>query len=317
MVDKDQNDSIISLEQLVQNVNNIAQILSRLTTDMENGAGLLFQPYNSLLTSIAALSVSLTTGGLITGSGLGTVAATPAGTSGQFLKTIGTGGAPVWADAFVKIAVQKFIADGTYTPTTGMMFAIGEVVGGGGGSGGCTSTAGNAGGGAGGGAGSYAKTLLTAASVGASKGITIGTVGAAGTAGNNAGGNGGDTSIGVLCIGKGGTGGNGNPGVGNAATGGAGGVAGTGDLTIVGAAGGYGNGATILTVGISGGEGAGSFWVGPTPPIFARGANGAAVAAPANSGCGGAGGVSFNAGGTQAGGAGGTGLVMITEFCKV
>src|SRR6266516_2600538 len=108
------------------------------------------------------------------------------------------------AARFNNVVIQKFTSNGTYTPTAGMKFCIVEAVGGGGGGGGCASAAVNIGaGGGGGGAGGYSLVRLTAAQVGVSQTVTMGTAGSAGTSGNNAGGNGGDTSVGARCIGQG------------------------------------------------------------------------------------------------------------------
>jgi len=133
---------------------------------------------------------------------------------------------------------QKFTASGTYTPSTGIQYAIIEVGGGGGGGGGiANSVAGNANAAGGGGSGSYSRKIVSAATIGASQAVTIGAAGTAGSSvGPTTGGAGGDTSVGTLAVGKGGGGG----GAGAGAGGGIGGVAGTGDFTPVGNDGGNG-----------------------------------------------------------------------------
>lgn len=340
MDDRDPNNQTLSLEQLVQNINNIAQILGRLTADIENGTGLLWQPLNSLLTSISALSATLTTNNLIMGSGLGTVAAKTlsevmdanfggaqgeiiqrgasvwdnfaVGTSGQFLKTQGDGSNVIWADAFVKVVLQSFTASGTYTPTTGMMFSLLESTGGGGGAGGVASST-NMGGGGGGGGGSTSIALKTAAQVGGSQTVTIGASAAGGSAGNNNGTAGNDTSIGSLCVGKGGSFGAGAAANSNGA-GGAGGVSGTGDISIVGQAGKDGSGATVSTTNSPGSDG-GSAGLG-----FGHGGRGKDLSngpAGSNYGGGGAGGSDRGAGGNRSGGAGAQGVALALDFCKV
>src|SRR5574338_310828 len=61
-----------------------------------------------------------------------------------------------------KVVVQTFTANGTYTPTTGMVYCIIECVGGGGGGGGTSnSAAGSAGCAASGGAGAYSRKYAT------------------------------------------------------------------------------------------------------------------------------------------------------------
>lgn len=293
MVDQGPNsNNPLSLEQLVQNINNIAQILGRLTSDLENGTALLWQPLNSLLTSISALSAI--------------------GTAGQFLKATGTPIPVAWADAMVSVALQVFVASGTYTPTTGMLLSLEGTIGSGAGGGGVANTgAGAAAGGGGGGGGSLSLALKTAAQVGASQVVTIGASAAGGSAGSNNGTAGNDTSIGTLCIGKGGSLGTGGPG----AAGGAGGVAGTGDITLVGNSGDGGGNQSIVTVSIPRGCGGPGPWGGkPLAGSVAANTNGAAGA---NYGAGGCGGVSWNAGGAASGGAGAQGLAFVLDFCKV
>lgn len=211
----------------------------------------------------------------------------------------------------VRVIIQTFTATGTYTPTSGMVYAQMECWGGGGGGGGTATAAASTGsGGAGGGAGGYSLKVSTAATIGASQAVTIGAAGTAGASGNNAGGAGGDTSVGALCIGKGGSGGGGSAGSGGSTVG-AGGVAGTGDVTGTGMPG-HGFPA------ISGAQGYGGNGGSATPV----GAGGAAImtatTVTGNAGTGrasgGGGGASFNANGAAAGGVGTAGYVKITEY---
>jgi hypothetical protein len=109
------------------------------------------------------------------------------------------------------IAVQTFSANGTYTPTSGMVYCIVKIVAGGGGSGGVSTvnssqiSLSEPGGG-----GEYAEGIFSAATIGASQAVTIGAAGAAGAAGNNAGSTGGTTSLGALITAIGGDGGAGD-----------------------------------------------------------------------------------------------------------
>lgn len=104
------------------------------------------------------------------------------------------------------LGIQKFTANGTYTPTPGMKNCIIEYVGGGGGSGVVVSTTASQTSAVGGGAsGSYGKALITAATIGASQAITIGAAGVGGSAGS-AGGAGGTTSVGSILTAPGGGG---------------------------------------------------------------------------------------------------------------
>ncbi len=123
---------------------------------------------------------------------------------------------------------QIFTSTGTYTPTSGMLFCDVIVIGSGGAGGGCPITGASqvsCGGGAG--AGEYAQGIFSAASVGASKAVTIN---ASGTVNSGAtGGNGGTNSLGVLITAGGGSGGvAGTAGAVSAGSGGAGGTGGSG-----------------------------------------------------------------------------------------
>lgn len=277
--------------------------------------------FSNLSGSVAASQMPALTGDCTTTAG--TVATTCTKTNGVSFSAGATSG-------IVAVKIQTFCAsgctttvsagsDGTYTPSTGMVYAIAELCGGGGGGGGTANSSASAGsGGAGGGSGSYSMKLLTAAAVGASKNVRVGAAGTAGSAGNNAGGAGAKSCIGTgaNCVtttivdANGGSGGGGSAGSG-APTPGAGGTAGTGDVIFLGNPG-FGFPA------ISGAQGVGG--AGGVPP--ALGGGGAATNMTATTstggsggGCsGGAGGASFNAAGTAAGGAGGAGYVKIVEY---
>lgn len=100
----------LSLDQVIQNINNIAQYMGRLVNDLEGGSAQLWQPYSALLTSISALTVAA--GSLVVGSGSQTVTALAPGTSGYYLKSQGTGNALVWAN---NAGIEQIGA--TLTPT--------------------------------------------------------------------------------------------------------------------------------------------------------------------------------------------------------
>lgn len=231
----------------------------------------------------------------------------------------GTNTTDVATTAFVQAAVgktyiQTFTATGTYTPHAGMVNCIIECIGGGGGGGGVANSATLYGeGGGGGGAGGRSILKATAATIGASKAVTIGAAGAAGASGNNAGGNGGDTSVSTLCIGKGGSGGAGGAGGSTTiAAGGLGGVAGTGDATGLGAPG-ESTGALYSSYGQGGAGGSSPYGGGGLKKITTSTGTGNAGT---GYGAGGSGGASYNAGGAAAGAAGTAGFVIITEFCN-
>jgi hypothetical protein len=208
---------------------------------------------------------------------------------------------------------QTFTANGTYTPSAGMLYCIIECVGPGGGGGGAAFTAGNFFGGGGGGSGSYSRKLATASDIGVSKTVTVSAGGAGGAAGSNNGSNGaGDTSVGTLCVAKAGGGGKFGS-VAQGGTPGAGGVAGTGDATgagMPGLAGFYNAFNQTITCGGGGGGGSSAFGGGALTNTVAD----AAGTAGGNYGSGGAGGWAVTA--NQAGGAGSAGFVIITEFCN-
>jgi hypothetical protein len=225
------------------------------------------------------------------------------------------------ATATGKVKIQVFDIGGgasqTYTPSTGMVNALGITWGGGGGGGGsASSNAGVGTSGAGGGAGSLSIKLMTAAQVGVSKTVTLGAAGTAGASGNNAGGPGGDTSIGSLCIGKGGSGGAGNAGgAGQLAVAGAGGVAGTGDITGTGQPGqpgGYYSGG-FPAGGMAGG---GSSLIDGGAPTNTFNTVGAVGVAGTGRASGGSGGITNSANAAIAGGAGTAGHAFIIEFCN-
>ncbi len=93
-----------------------------------------------------------------------------AGTSGQFLKTLGAGANPLWSD-LSSTDVQIFTTSGTWTKPTGALAVFVYLFGGGGAGGG--SNGGNQGGGGGGGGGS-ARKVFGANALGATEAITIG-----------------------------------------------------------------------------------------------------------------------------------------------
>jgi hypothetical protein len=213
------------------------------------------------------------------------------------------------------VKVQTFTANGTYTPSAGMLYATIECVGGGGAGGGCAGPVGsNAAATGGGGGGAYARKTVTAAAVGASKTVTIGAAGAAPTAGNNAGGNGGTTSVGTLCSAGGGVGAGGNAGaaVWAQAAGGAGGTATIGDVLAGGngGTGAFGNDGNALMAGNGGASGGGMGGGGPGAAGIGTGSAGL------NYGGGGGGSGQISGGAALSAGAGAPGVVYITEFCN-
>lgn len=222
------------------------------------------------------------------------------------------------------IAVQQFTANGTYTPTTGMVACLVISTGGGGGSGGAACqnfvTGSEASGGAGGG-GATCIELFTAAQIGASQAVTIGAGGTAGANTGTDGGSGGDTTLGALHTAGGGLGGAGSGNVpdGTSVNGssGAGGAASGGFINIPG-----GGGRSMLEgLGTaSKSVGGGSFWGTPNTAgtVFDVNVNQAqAGVAGTGFGCGAQGGYMVQSSSTQtdqAGAAGSDGYMFILEF---
>lgn len=214
------------------------------------------------------------------------------------------------------VVTQTFLANGTYTPSANMAFAMVEAIGAGGGGGGVVITTAAASFSGGGGAGGYARKLFSAATIGASQAVTIGAGGAGGAAGNNIGITGGTTSLGALLSATGGVGGSGGGLLANGA-GGLGGVGSSGDFNTHGNPGAPGTGGPIgggayIGTGASGGS---SFFGGgalaPVVPFtgsFSVGNNATSY------GAGGSGAFGTDNATARAGGNGFAGIIVITEY---
>lgn len=245
-------------------------------------------------------------------SSLSGAAPSSGGGTTNFLRADGSWAAPTatCSSCFAGLAVQKFSASGTYTPNAKLLYAVVECYGGGGGGGGESAASAVAGGG-GGGSGGRSLAVVTAATIGASKTVTIGALGAAGTSAPSAGSAGGNTSLNNgagtnYCLANGGSGG----GVATSSNGagGAGGTAGTGDLTFIGQSGssGLAGGTNPNSVGGRGGAsiiGSGGDWsfgaVGNAASGFASGGSGASAG---------------SGGSNRAGGDGTAGYLVVWEF---
>lgn len=225
----------------------------------------------------------------------------PTSQPGTFVVSNGTSSLPSFK-ALTPV-VTLLSGSGTWSPTANMVMTMVECVGGGGGSGGTSAGAGRTG--SGGGAGSYSRKWISAATMAAgTKTYSVGTGGTAGTSGGGTGGTGGTTTFGAgatLCSAPGGSGSS----AANTTfvTGGAGGTTGSGDLATMGNDGGGSNPS------VSSGPGGNS--------IFGAGGRGviSGIAAVENGNAygGGAGGVA-NAAGSLAGGSGGNGVIIMTEY---
>lgn len=219
-----------------------------------------------------------------------------------------------------RVGIQFFNANGTYTPSPGLLGGLYFLFGGGGGGGGCYVSTSNTGSvGAGGGGGGLAFGVLTAAQIGTSQPLTIGAAGTGGPV-NGSGGTGGTSSLGTLMTATGGSGGsfipattgNGIPGgLGGSGTGGSGvlsthGPSGGSAFTIYGGSGGFfslsGKGADTLF-------GTGGAAVTAGSPSSVPGNVGTGF------GAGGSGAASTGGGAGNGGGAGSVGGFVAIEFC--
>lgn len=235
----------------------------------------------------------------VTGLANGT-AATDAATFGQMIGRL--------------IGTQSFTSSGTYTPTAGTSFVIVEAVGGGGAGGGAAATsAGNCSVGGGGSAGTYLRARINSGFSGAAVVVGAGGTGVAGAAGNS----GGQTTFGgTLVVCPGGPGGSfaGNFAPPLYAQGAANGS--LGSTTGIGLGFGSGSGGapgicTTATTGSSG-NGGDSHFSGGASRVFQS--NG--LSPGANTGAGGSGAHNPQSdGSTRTGGAGGSGFVVIYEYC--
>lgn len=228
---------------------------------------------------------------------------------------------PTGGSLINKVTTQNFTANGTYTPTAGMVYCWVRLVGSGGAGGGAGSTgSSSSSAGGGGGAGEYAEGIFSAGTISASQAVTIGAGGTAGTTGNHPGNNGNTSSLGSLITAAGGTGGNGSAA--SAATsyvlGGAGGTGGTGGSIHIPGANGFA-GFVTPTLSISlGGPGAGSAFGSQNPPNTISNASSTGSSGSLY-GSGGSGGSCDHTGGSSnvAGGPGSAGFMIIIEFCCV
>lgn len=154
---------------------------------------------------------------ILTGaSSLAAITSLASGASGTVLTSNGSGIAPSFqaasSNAISSLNAQVFTSSGTYTPTTNMSFCIVTICGAGGGGGNTSGPSNSAGGG--GGAGGTVQMLFTAAQIGASQFVTLGTGGTGGNNGSNstfgsyitsAGGSSGQTHSGAASGGSGGS----------------------------------------------------------------------------------------------------------------
>lgn len=289
---------------------NNCDIASGTATTLSAGSGTTIKCYTCTISSSNASAIG----------GAGTVTYGDLAFSSTSAVINPTTNTPVLTTNVTKVVRQVFTSTGTYTPTTGMKYCDIECVGGGGGGGSALATGATtfsvAGGGGG---GEYSRGIFSAATIGASKSVTIGAAGAAGTAGG-AGGTGGTTSVGATDISAiGGTGGAASAGAhtgGDLYPGGAGGTGGSGgDFRVQGSPGGCGL-AVLATGGFgqaSGGIGGSTYFGGGALAIGTLNTSSAGNAATGYGG-GGGGGANITSQSAVNGGAGFKGVVIVTEY---
>lgn len=220
--------------------------------------------------------------------------------------------------SITSVVTQVFTSNNTYTPTTGMVNCIVEIVGGGGGSGGTTGALGQTGTSAAGGGAGYCRKFYTAANIGANAAVVIGAGGTAGAAGNNTGGTGGSSTFtpsgtGVTLTATGGIGGAGGASTATVQVSGDGGVGGTGtngDMNITGGIGGAG--ITVDGVGTQAMAGMGG------SSVLGNGSGGPSLAGNVGTIYGGGASGYINVTGANAAGlAGAAGICIVTEFVSI
>lgn len=251
-------------------------------------------------------------GGILNIVGDGTTATTTATGNTITITAIGGGG-------FTSINRQVFTTTGTYTPTTGMFYCDIEVIGGGGGGASSHSAGANSlSVGASAGGGGYARGIFSAATIGASKSVTIGSGGAGSPSGSSPGATGGTTSVGTLISATGGASGGSTSGSSNSlgAPGGTGGIGTGGDFQTHGSPGGYGSAVWVTTTNyfMYTGNGGSTFFGGGALGVTDQ-SSGATVGNNATSyGGGGGGSTCAQITGSAAGGNGFAGIVIVTEY---
>lgn len=243
------------------------------------------------------------------------------GTSAPSAATVSTGlnlsAGTLTNTGVVNVYHQAFTTTGsnTYTPHAGLIQAdVACQAGGGGGGGSVVSNSSQINAGGGGGQGGYAQGLFSAATIGASQTVTIGTGGPGGNGANGT--TGGNTTFGTLLTTNGGVGGPvGVNSTTNTISGGAsGGGASGGYKDVTGQTGGDGSGSIVSGVGLAqGGTGGGP--QGGTVAMTPSGSiNGVSATGYGNGGGGASAGPS--AGSTNVGGSGSQGRCDVTEYAS-
>lgn len=310
-------------------VNSQGQLTAATNVSVVAPAGGLTGTTLAVTVSTSSLtSLSTITTGTWQGTAIATAYRTPVNLASTAnggvvgILSMANGGTNATSGAVIHANIQMFATAGTsiYSPTSGLLYAILECVGGGGGGGGAVATSGQIFGGGGGGGGAYTRTYASASTINATTyTVTVGVGGIGGTAGANNGTAGGISSIGSLISANGGSGGK---------------FGSSGQLGIGGAGGSPSTTGTVLAGGGVGGSGI--YWIAGTSgatvsfpsgnggsSIFGGGATGLSSVSAANGmngtnyGGGGSAGYSNSTSAGAAGGTGSPGIVIITEFLNV
>lgn len=218
----------------------------------------------------------------------------------------------------MQVSITTFTTSGVYMPAAGLTSLVVECIGGGGGGGGVAQpTSNEVFSGSGGGSGGYSRKALPASLV---LGGVVVTIGAGGVNGGNQGqaGAGGATTFGALCVANGGLGGFAMyPSV-TAPEPGAGAAPGIGDVALPGSAGDPGTWLVLsapsnTTLGSPNG---GVMWGGDQGVMVGAATATQGLNGRPNTGAGGGGGIinQYATATSVAGGAGGTGVCIVTEY---
>jgi hypothetical protein len=225
----------------------------------------------------------------------------------------------------VRLVTQVFTASAPYMPSPGLISAVVECygAGGGGGAANCLGQATLVIAAGGGGSGGYSRIVLASGLVLGGVNVTIGVGGAGGAVGGNTGGAGTATSFGAFCVANGGGGGENNDESASPASlwgrAGPAGAVGVGDVAFAGSEGFSGMVLLFPTPtpsAFQGGAG-GQIFGGNTNSYVSTGGFDSGKNAQANSGAGGSGAIvnQSSTAGVPPGGAGGSGLCIVTEYC--
>jgi hypothetical protein len=214
-----------------------------------------------------------------------------------------------------RVITTVFNASAPYTPSPGLVSVVVETTGGGGGGGPCAGDAVTLGGGGGGGSGGFSRITLAAALVLGGVNVTIG-AGGTGNVPTEFATDGTATSFGSMCVANGGKGGELNDSTSAWGGGGAGAPVGVGDIAYAGNPGQPGTSQVLSGTDVNVYGGAGGFMFGGGAQSLLAGVGLSTVGANGNGpGAGGSGAAVNGVLAARAGGQGGAGICVVTEYC--